>query len=118
MTGTVPPLHLCFVIACFFLGIGGSFYAHYSTYIRPDIFNVLFSAEVFTFLVVGGVGSLWGGLIGSTAMTLIPEAMHAMEYWRPIIYGLSIVLIIIFMPGGFISLPHQVRLWMKGKIRD
>lgn len=109
---------ICFAIACFFLGIGGSFYAHYSTYIRPDVFNVLFSEQIFCFLMVGGIGSLWGGLIGSVAMTLIPEWMHAYEYWRPLTYGLSIVLIMMFMPGGFISLPRQVRLWRRGRLRE
>jgi branched-chain amino acid transport system permease protein len=109
---------MCFAISCFFLGLGGSFYAHYLTSIEPYFFGISLSSEVFAFIVIGGLSSLWGGLIGSTVMTIIPEWMHAIEQVRPLLYGAMIMFVIVVMPGGLISLPHQVRLWRRGKLGE
>jgi branched-chain amino acid transport system permease protein len=115
----VPKYRLiCFVIACFFLGIGGSFYAHYVTAIEPQFFGIALSSNIFAFSVIGGIGNLWGGLLGTVVMTVIPEWMHAFENMRPLTYGIMIMFVMVFMPGGFISLPKQVRLWRRGKIRE
>jgi branched-chain amino acid transport system permease protein len=109
---------LCFAIAGFFIGIGGSFYAHYMSYIEPYRFGITLSSQMFAFAVIGGLGNLWGGLIGSTAMILIPEGLHAFEYMRQVIYGAVIIFVMVLMPGGIISLPRQIRLWRQGKIKE
>jgi branched-chain amino acid transport system permease protein len=111
-------MELCFAMACFFLGVGGSFYAHYMHWIEPTRFGLPLSIEAFTFSVIGGLGSLWGGLIGSTIMILIAEGLHAATHVREIIYGAAVVLVMIIMPGGLLSLPHQVRLWRRGKLGE
>lgn len=118
--GINVPRHrlMCFAISCFFIGLGGSFYAHYLSSIEPYFFGISLSSQVFAFTVIGGLGSLWGGLIGSTVMTVIPEWMHAVEQVRPLLYGAMIMFVIVVMPGGIVSLPRQVRLWRKGKIRE
>jgi len=106
---------ICFAMACFFIGMGGSFYAHYLSYIEPTRFGIALSSQMFAFSVIGGLGNLWGGLVGSTAMILIPEGLHAFEYIRQVIYGAVVVFVMVFMPGGIISIPEKIRLWRKGR---
>lgn len=109
---------ISFVIAAFFLGLGGAFYAPYTTVLFPYFFGLDLSSKVFAFSVVGGFGNVWGGLVGSIIMTMIPEWFDFVEYWKPVTYGGFIIFTMIFMPGGLISLPRQVRLWRKGEIRE
>jgi branched-chain amino acid transport system permease protein len=109
---------ICFVMVCFFLGMSGAFYAAYQGIILPYFFGISFSIQVMAFLVVGGFGSLWGGIIGSITMTLVPDWLHAYEYLRPLLYGVVIMVTMVIIPRGLISLPHQARLWRRGKLRE
>lgn len=116
---SVPRYRLiCFVLACFFLGMSGAFYAVYQGIILPYFFGISFSIQVMAFLVVGGFSSLWGGIIGSITMTLVPDWLHAYEYLRPLLYGVVLMVTMIIIPEGLISLPKQVKLWRKGKLRE
>lgn len=104
---------ICFALASFFLGMGGSFYAHYVSYIEPTRFGIGFSSQIFAFSVIGGLQNLWGALVGSTVMTLVPEALHAFEYVKQVIYGGVIIFIMVVMPGGLVSIPSKIREWRR-----
>ncbi|MBN2374636.1 branched-chain amino acid ABC transporter permease [bacterium] len=93
--------------------LGGVLYAHlYSpSYLGPDEFNLLFSVKLVVMVVIGGLGSVWGGIAGAIILTtlhevlsLIGESFHIVLIARiePFLYGLILVSIMIFFPQGFI----------------
>lgn len=93
--------------------LGGFLYTHlYSpTYLGPEEFNLLFSIKLVVMVVIGGLGSVWGGIAGAFILTtlheilsLFGETFHIVLISRiePFLYGLILVLIIIFFPEGFI----------------
>ena len=91
---------IAFVISSFFAGIAGALYAHEVHYISPESFVSAESTAVLAMMVVGGIGSIPGAVIGGVALTIIPEYLRAFGDIRLVIYGVAIVVIIIFAPKG------------------
>lgn len=103
---------LAFVICSFFAGIAGGFYAPYIGLIAPGSFTSWASIMVFLALVVGGVGSFWGPVIGASLMTALPEVLRGAVMYEPLISAATLILILFFLPGGLVSLPRVVRTRM------
>jgi len=99
---------LAFVVGCFFAGVAGAFYAPYFTFINPISFSLTVSIFIIIYVIVGGMGSLTGGVIGAIALTVIPEALRATGYYEMMIFAVLLILVVIFLPGGLISLPSRV----------
>lgn len=100
---------MAFVICSFFAGIAGGFYAPYIGLIAPGSFTVWASIMIFLSLVIGGVGSFWGSLIGATFMTVLPEVLRGAVSYEPMISGIILLLVIFFLPSGLASLPGVIR---------
>jgi branched-chain amino acid transport system permease protein len=100
---------IAFVVACFFAGVVGSFYSHYIKFISPDFFGVRESLTLLIFMMVGGVSSVIGSVIGSTFMTLLRESLRPVAAYEPIIYGFILVIVLLFLPGGILSLPRRMK---------
>ena len=98
-----------FGICSFFAGIAGGFYAPYAGLIAPGSFTVWASVMVFLSLVVGGVGSFWGPVVGAALMTVLPEVLRGAVGYEPMISAVILILIIFFLPGGLTSLPGVIR---------
>jgi branched-chain amino acid transport system permease protein len=100
---------LNFSLACFFAGIAGSFLAHYTHFLSPEMFGIGLSESIVVFMLVGGGGSIVGAITGATLLTAIPEILAFTSFYRMIVYGAILILTIIFLPGGLVSLPELVR---------
>lgn len=83
--------------------IAGSLYGHYMNFVRPENFDVLLSVYVVLYVVLGGVNNLWGPLLGATVMTLLPEYFRVLADWRPTVFGLAILILLLFRPEGLLS---------------
>ncbi|WP_418969066.1 ABC transporter permease [Alloscardovia omnicolens] len=94
---------LAYAIAGFFAGLAGALLAHQYTYIDPTIFTPTMSTLFLTIIVLGGMNSPVGAVIGSTILIGLPEILRFASSWRSIIYGLLLVLIIQFRPQGLWS---------------
>ena len=94
---------LAFSIGGFIAGLGGGFYAHYALYIDSDNFGILRSVEILTHPLVGGISSLWGGVLGALLLTSLTEALRVARDFRMEIYGGIIVVTMIFRPQGFLG---------------
>ncbi len=92
-----------FVLSAIYASAAGSLYAHFLTFISPSSFTVLFSIILVTMVVVGGMGSLWGALLGATILNGIPEYFRVLKDYDILAYGLMVILIMIFMPGGLMG---------------
>ncbi len=99
---------IAFCTGCFFAGIAGSFYAHYYMHVSPPSFTVTESISILTWVVIGGLGSWVGPIIGATAITLLGESVRQFGHWDVLISGVIMVAIILFMPGGLWSLGSKL----------
>ncbi len=92
-----------FVLSAIFASITGSLYAHTVTFISPTSFGFKRSIQLVTMVVVGGMGNIWGGVVGALFLTYLPEFLRAFEEYDIIIYGLLLILAIIYLPGGIVG---------------
>jgi branched-chain amino acid transport system permease protein len=95
---------LAFAISAFLSGLAGSLYAHYRAYISPDTFTFAESVAFLSMIVVGGKGTLAGPLVGSAALTLVPDLLSFMRDFKMVFHGILLVLCMMFLPGGLVSL--------------
>jgi branched-chain amino acid transport system permease protein len=106
---------LAFVISAAYAGAAGALFAHLNTYISPDIFEFKSTLFVMTMTMVGGMGNLLGSLIGGLALPLLQEYLRVIGDWQLVGYGVAIMIVVLFMPGGVIELSR--RLETSRKIR-
>ena len=91
---------IAFVLSAFYAGCAGSLYAHLVTYIHPENFNILIMITFLLMVVLGGLGHIWGGVIGAVLVTLIYDWTRPYPEYQMLIFGMSAVLIVIYMPKG------------------
>ncbi len=91
-----------FALSAFISSIAGSLYAHTMGFVSPTSFGFNFSVELVTMVVVGGLGTVYGSLIGAAILTLLPELLRAFQDYDIVIYGLVLILMTMFMPGGLV----------------
>lgn len=89
-----------FVLSAVFASLAGSLYAHYITFISPGTFSFFYSIQVVTMVLIGGMGSIWGSVFGAILLTILPEFLHAVKEFNVLIYGLILVVIMVFFPQG------------------
>mgnify|MGYP000878847810 CR=1 FL=1 len=92
-----------FVISAVFCGIGGCLYAHMVKYVSPDTFRYDESVMILSMAVIGGLGTLNGPILGAIFLTILPEILRQVGDYRLVIYGIMLILVIMFYPGGLIS---------------
>jgi branched-chain amino acid transport system permease protein len=83
--------------------VAGSLYGHYMNFVRPESFDVLLSVYVVLYVVLGGANNLWGPLLGAAVMTLLPEYFRVLADWRPTVFGLAILIMLLFRPQGLLA---------------
>ncbi|HET9940440.1 MAG TPA: branched-chain amino acid ABC transporter permease [Candidatus Eisenbacteria bacterium] len=91
-----------FVVAAFFAGVAGALFAHY-TYLHTNSFTFMKSIEVIVMVVLGGMGSLLGSVLGATVLTALPEALRFASSERLIIYSLLLIVLMIARPQGILG---------------
>jgi len=90
-----------FTLAAIFGSLAGSMYAHYMGYMNPSTFNTDFSANYVIMLMVGGIGSVYGNVIGALVVTILPEVLRFMGTYYQIVFSAIILLGAIFLPNGW-----------------
>jgi branched-chain amino acid transport system permease protein len=98
---------LVFVVGAFFAGIAGSYYAHFMTYINPDNFIYMESVTILCMVVLGGIGSIPGSILGAAILTLAPELLRNAIQFRMVLFGATMVLLMLFRPQGFLGLARK-----------
>jgi branched-chain amino acid transport system permease protein len=92
-----------FVLSASMASLAGSLYAHYLTFISPGTFSFFYSLQVVTMVLVGGIGSLWGSVLGALLLTILPEALHAVKEYNVLVYGLILMGVLVFFPHGLLT---------------
>jgi branched-chain amino acid transport system permease protein len=104
-----------FVISAVMASVAGSLYAHYLNFLSPASFDLFVSIKLLIMIILGGMHSVWGAVVGAALITFLSyEWLHYFEEAEGMIYGLIILVIIIFLPGGLVSIPGKVKnLWAR-----
>ena len=110
-----------FILSSFLAGIAGALYASYSRYIAPDYWDLTLSIQFVAAIIIGGVASVWGSILGAAFVFGLPLVIDQLN-WLPVasgaggissadlnalIYGLLIVAFLLFEPGGLIGLVRR-----------
>jgi len=98
-----------FTIACVFAGMTGALYAHYHTYINPKTFDIWQSEFALVFIIVGGLSTAAGPVLGASVLTIVDELLRPTGYYRVIFFGVILILTVLFLPGGLESIPNRIR---------
>jgi branched-chain amino acid transport system permease protein len=97
-----------FGISAALAGIGGAFFAVQKSVISVDDFSVDFSIFFLLIIVVGGSGRLWGPIIGTLVFFLVPEMLGSLQSWRFLVYGVALLLLMLFAPNGVVGALESV----------
>jgi len=91
---------LIFVVSALYASLAGSLLAHTVNFIAPSSFGFMFSIKLVTMVVVGGMASIWGSLLGATVLTVLPELLVVFQELEVVVFGLILMIVMIFMPRG------------------
>jgi branched-chain amino acid transport system permease protein len=106
---TVRTKLLAFMIGAVYAGLAGCLYASSIRFISPDSFSATQAILLMTMLIVGGMGSITGCVIGAVALTTLPEALRFLGQWYLVLYGLGVIAVIVLAPGGLASIASVLR---------
>ena len=106
---------LAFALSAYLAGVAGALQIHHIGYLTPELYGVENSFWPVTYVILGGLGTLSGPVIGTVVLTVIWEMLKAtgITFGRYVIVGIILILAIIFLPRGLVSLPEQVQEWRK-----
>jgi branched-chain amino acid transport system permease protein len=99
----IRPYHyalLTFVLAALLCGFAGSFYAHYISYVGPEVFGFPFMISMIIMVLLGGKGTLVGVIVGPITIVLLQEYLRDLQTLRLSIFGLIVMAIVLFLPNG------------------
>ena len=85
-------------------GLAGIFYPGFVGTLVPDAFGIIESFTMMAMVIVGGMGTMVGPVIGAIVLTFLPELLRGFGELRLMIYGLALTLVVLFMPGGIVQL--------------
>lgn len=94
---------MAFTVGSFLGGLGGGLYSHYMYYINPQDFGFMRSIEILNMVVLGGMGSIPGTIIGAVTLTILPEMLRIVNEYRLLFYGALLVILMIFRPNGLLG---------------
>ena len=105
---------MVFCVAGFFAGIAGSLLAYLIGSIDPHNFEMVEMVYLIIWVVVGGVKTFWGPLIGVVSMSLVFELSRPLEQWRPLLFGLILIVFLVYLPGGLETLLPRLKSYFSG----
>lgn len=94
---------MAFTVGACFGSVGGSIYASYFYFIKPDLFNFMMSINILVIVVLGGLGSISGSIIAAVLLAIISTLLQPFPEIRMILYSLALVILMIFRPQGLMG---------------
>ena len=98
-----------FVFSTVIASLAGSLFAHQQSFVSPESFSFFYSLELVTMVVLGGLASTFGSVLGAVILTLLPEFLVVFEDFEVMIYGAVLMVMMIFLPEGlFVAVARQI----------
>jgi branched-chain amino acid transport system permease protein len=116
-----------FAISSFLAGISGALYASFLSFVTPDQWSLLLSVQYVAAIIVGGIGTVWGPVLGSIVIFALPSVLQSLVPQAAsgglrigditsIVYGVLIIAFFVFEPGGIVGLAGRLRrAWRGGR---
>ncbi len=106
---------MAFGISAFFTGIAGALEIHHFGYITPEVYGIDISFWPIIYCVSGGLFTIEGPIVGTIVITLLDEGLKnfGWTYERYILIGLILILIVRFLPKGFVSIPEKIKAYLR-----
>jgi len=115
---------LAFTVSAIYAGLAGSLYAHFILFVSVDNFTLLHSIGFIVMVVVGGLGSITGSVMGAIFITVLPEIISVTRDYLPAavktasslqaaVYGIILMLFVIYQPAGFYGLWVKIKNWWR-----
>jgi len=100
---------LAFAIGAAFAGVAGAYFSALVQFIEPAPFNLTASLMLLLMVIVGGSGRFFGPMLGAAIVLLLPEWLRFLKDWYLVMFGFAIVALMIWLPGGLLSIPQRLR---------
>ena len=105
-----------FAISSAVAGAAGCFYASFVGTLVPDAFFITESFSILAMVIVGGMGTLIGPVLGAILLTVLPELLRGIGDLRLIVYGVSVTLVVLFLPGGIVQAARLVVVHLRERV--
>ncbi len=102
---------MAFVISSAMAGAGGVLLAHFDGYLNPKSFEFIKSFEILIMIILGGLGSIVGSVLGAILLTVLPEALRGFAEYRMVIYSLLLIILMITRPQGLLGKTGAFKGW-------
>lgn len=99
-----------FMLSAFYTAISGGLYAHFVTFLSPANFSIFYSILILMMVMIGGMHSLWGALIGALFIALLPEVLRPFKEYDVLLYGLILTLGLLFFREGLVG---PIKGWLQ-----
>jgi branched-chain amino acid transport system permease protein len=100
---------LAFVLSAVYAAIAGSLFVHVVGFVSPEVFGMSMVILGFTMLYVGGISTITGPLVGAVVINLLPETIRGLKDYQDLVYGVALILLLIYAPGGLAALGWKRR---------
>jgi branched-chain amino acid transport system permease protein len=104
---------MAFVISSALAGAGGVLLAHFDGYLNPKSFEFIKSFEILIMIILGGLGSIVGSVLGAILLTILPEALRGFAQYRMVIYSLLLIILMITRPQGLLGTTDLFKKWRR-----
>ncbi|MDQ0860303.1 branched-chain amino acid ABC transporter permease [Bacillus sp. V2I10] len=103
---------LAFVLSAFFAGLAGVLYAGFIRFLGPDISAITVTFEMLMYLLVGGIGTMTGPVLGTFLIVSVTQSLQFLEEYRMLIFGPIVVLIMLFYPKGLVGSYYTLKTFL------
>ena len=109
---------LSFAIGASCAGIAGALFASLVQFVEPTPFSLSVSFMMYLMVVVGGSGYFFGPALGAVVGVLLPEWLRFAQGWYLVAFGIAVVLVMLWLPGGLLSIPDRLSARAAGRLRS
>jgi branched-chain amino acid transport system permease protein len=100
---------IAFAISAFYTGVAGGLFAYLITFLSPDAFTIELSIDFIAMIVIGGMGSILGSIIGAVILTGMQQVLASLLDLQILVFGISLIIFMIFMPRGISGMLYDLR---------
>lgn len=108
---------LSFVISVFFAALSGVLYASFTRFLGPEIAHLPMVFDFLMYLIVGGIGTLSGPIVGTLLITWVTQFLQGLEEYRMLVFGLLLTVIVIFYPSGLVGAYRMFKMKIQDRLR-
>ena len=98
-----------YVLSALYASLAGSLFAHYMGFLAPDDFGVMTSINILVMLYLGGIGTIYGPLLGAVFLKVLPEVTYQFQDYELLMNGIILIIVLVFMPKGLFGILTGIR---------